>query len=65
MSDLPESDPTVALATEGAPKWVKVLGVLVLVVVVGALILMLTGGAGGHSPARHGSLAPMGESRLS
>ena len=65
MSDVPEPESTTALATEGAPRWVKVLGILVLLVVVGALIFMLTGGVGGHSPARHGSLEQLGHSRAS
>ena len=60
MSDAPDLDPSTPLVTQGAPKWVKVLGVIVLVIVVGALILRLTGGLGSHGPGRHGSSAPLG-----
>lgn len=60
MSDALELDPSAPLVTQGAPKWVKVLGVIVLVVVAGALILMLTGGAGSHGPGRHGSSGQLG-----
>jgi len=35
------------------PRWVKVSGVIGLVVVVLVVILMLTGGAGQHGPGRH------------
>lgn len=59
MSDAPDLDPPAPLVTQGAPKWVKVLGVIALVVVLGALIVMLTGG-GGHGPGRHGSTGPLG-----
>lgn len=65
MSNPPEHESSAPLVTEGAPRWVKVLGVIVLVLVVGALIIKLTGGAGGHGPARHGSIAPIGQSHLS
>ena len=60
MSDAPDLDPTAPLVTQGAPKWVKVLGVIALVIVIGALIVMLTGGAAGHGPGRHGSSGPLG-----
>ena len=64
MSDSADLDPTPPLVTQGAPKWVKLLGVVVLVIVVGALIVKLTGGGGGHGPGRHGSFAPIGLHRI-
>lgn len=35
------------------PGWVKVFGVIFLTVVLVFVIVMLTGGAGGHGPGRH------------
>ena len=37
----------------GIPRWLKVVGLLALVVVLLALVIMLTSG-GGHGPQRHG-----------
>lgn len=39
-------------ATSGAPRWVKVFGLIALVVVLLFVVLLLTGG-GGHGPGRH------------
>ncbi len=39
---------------EGIPRWLKVLGLLALVVVVLAFLIMLIGG-GEHGPQRHGA----------
>lgn len=39
-------------STTGAPTWVKVFGILALVLVVLVIIVLLTGG-GGHGPGRH------------
>ena len=39
--------------TVGPPRWVKVFGIIALVVVVVFVILLLTGGPGRHGPARH------------
>jgi hypothetical protein len=44
----------------GTPRWVKVFGIIVLVVVLLFVILMLTRGPAGHGPGRHG---PLGVSR--
>ncbi len=42
--------------TSGAPRWVKVFGVIALVLVLLVGILLLTGGGpGGHGPGRHSS----------
>ncbi len=41
----------------GTPRWVKVFGILALVVVLLLVILLLTRGPGGHGPGRH---APFG-----
>lgn len=40
-------------STTGPPRWVKVFGVIALVVVLLFVIVMLTGGGAGHGPARH------------
>ncbi len=44
----PDDEPTV-----GPPRWVKVFGIITLVVVVLFVILLLTGGPGRHGPGRH------------
>jgi len=36
----------------GAPRWVKVFGIIALVVVLLVVVLLLTGGSG-HGPGRH------------
>ena len=38
----------------GIPRWLKVAGLIALVVVLLALVIMLTSGDGGHGPQRHG-----------
>jgi hypothetical protein len=40
-------------AGAGTPRWVKVFGIIALVVVVLFLILVVTGGPGRHGPGRH------------
>ena len=40
-------------STTGPPRWVKMFGVIALVVVLLFVIVMLTGGGAGHGPARH------------
>lgn len=37
----------------GTPRWVKVFGIIAVVVVLLFVILMLTRGPGGHGPGRH------------
>ena len=37
----------------GTPRWVKVFGIIALVFVLLFVIVMLTGGVGGHGPGRH------------
>jgi len=39
--------------TTGTPRWVKVFGIIALVVVVLFVILLFTRGPGGHGPGRH------------
>lgn len=39
--------------TAGTPRWVKVFGIIALVLVLIFAILLLTGGGGGHGPSRH------------
>ena len=38
----------------GTPRWVKVFGVLTLLVVVLVVVVLLAGGPGRHGPGRHG-----------
>lgn len=47
-------------STTGAPRWVKVFGIIALIVVVLVVILLLAGGGlGNHGPGRHtGGQAP-------
>ena len=39
--------------TAGTPRWVKVLGIVALVLVVLVAVLLVTGRGGGHGPGRH------------
>jgi hypothetical protein len=39
----------------GTPRWVKVFGIIALVVVLVVVVLLLTRGSGGHGPSRHAS----------
>ena len=39
--------------TTGAPRWVKVVGIIALVMVVIVIVFLLTGGPGRHGPGRH------------
>lgn len=39
--------------TTSTPRWVKVFGIVALVVVLLVVILLLTRGSGGHGPGRH------------
>ena len=40
--------------TKGAPRWVKVFGIIIAILVLLFVVLMLTGGPGRHGPGRHG-----------
>jgi hypothetical protein len=40
-------------STTGTPRWVKVFGIIALVVILLFVILLLTRGPGGHGPSRH------------
>jgi hypothetical protein len=42
----------------GTPRWVKVFGIITLVVVLLVVLLLLTRGSGGHGPNRHTSGGP-------
>lgn len=44
-------------STTGMPEWVKVFGIVALVVVLTVVVMMLTGRGGSHGPGRH---APSG-----
>ena len=48
----PEQEPIT-----GPPRWVRVVGIIALVVVVLFVILLLTGGPGRHGPGRHAGAA--------
>ncbi len=50
MTDQPEDESTI-----GTPRWVKVFGVIAIVVIVAFVVLMITGRGGGHGPGRHTS----------
>ena len=52
MADAPRSPDT-----GGIPRWVKVSGIIVLVLALLAVVMLLIGG-GGHTPRRH---APSGD----
>ena len=41
----------------GAPRWVKVFGIIAVILVVLFLVLIFTRGPGGHGPRRHMSSA--------
>jgi len=54
MTDIPPG----AGDDTGTPRWVKVFGIVALVVVLLLLILLFTtgpGGSGDHGPSRHGA----------
>jgi hypothetical protein len=40
--------------SNGLPRWVKVVGIVVIVVALLFVAMMLIGGPGGHGPSRHG-----------
>lgn len=44
-------------SAEGMPRWVKICGLIVLVVLVLALTMLVVGGPDGHGPGRHGLAA--------
>ena len=56
MADEPRSG-------EGAPRWIKVLGLVALLLVLLAVAALVTGlaGPGGHGPARHLGGDPPGD----
>lgn len=45
LADLP--------AHPGAPRWVKVFGIIALAAILLVVAMMLTGAGGGHGPGRH------------
>jgi hypothetical protein len=45
----------------GAPRWVKITGIIVSIVVLLFLFLLVTRGTGGHGPGRHRPSAPADE----
>jgi hypothetical protein len=53
MTEMPPKD----TPTTGTPRWVKVFGVIAVLVVVLVIVLVLTGRGGPHSPRRHSSPA--------
>jgi hypothetical protein len=61
MADSPRKA-AAADETAGTPRWVKVAGIVVLVLVVVFVVLKLTGLGGSHGPGRHapGADAPRG-----
>lgn len=51
MTDLPRC----RRGDTGTPRWVKIFGIIALVVVLLVLILLFTNAPGGHGPGRHGA----------
>ena len=52
----PSADPRASSAGVtpiGTPRWVKVFGIIALLVLVVLVILLLAGRGGGHGPSRH------------
>ena len=47
----------------GAPRWVKVFGIIIAVPILLFVILMLAGGQGRHGPGRHFGFGDAGEQR--
>jgi len=47
-------------STTGPPRWVKVFGIIGLVLVLLVVVLLLAGG-GGHGPSRHTSSGDVGD----
>jgi hypothetical protein len=43
--------------TRGTPRWVKLFGIVALVLIV-LVVVMLVAGRGGHGPGRHGGPPP-------
>lgn len=48
---MPETDPAPAPESYSTPRWVKVLGMIALVIIALILLLMLIRSSGGHGPA--------------
>ncbi len=46
--------------TTSTPRWVKVFGIIAVVVGLMLVVMMLSGGGGGHDPGRH---TPSGDAR--
>lgn len=44
--------------TTGTPLWVKVFGIIALVVILVFVVLLVTGRGGEHGPSRHGAATP-------
>jgi hypothetical protein len=53
MTQTPEED----AQTVGTPRWVKVFGIVALLVAVLVVVIVVTGRGGPHSPRRHSSSA--------
>lgn len=52
-------------STTGTPRWVKVLGIVGLVVVLLVVVMMFTGGGDDHGPGRHTPSGDAGELAIS
>jgi hypothetical protein len=59
----PDSGPNRESST-GAPRWVKVFGIIVAIVVLLFIVVMMVGG-GEHGPSRHAASGDAGERRAS
>jgi hypothetical protein len=58
------TDPSRYDDTGGAPRWVKAVGIIALVVALLVVVMVLIGGTGGHGPQRHGGTGGAGAATL-
>jgi hypothetical protein len=57
VTETTNQDKGTATHAAGTPRWVKVFGIITLVIVVLIVVLIVTGRGGPHSPRRHGAPA--------
>ena len=56
----PSPSPDHDVDSNRTPRWVKVFGIIAVIVVLLFVIMLLTGGAGRHGPGRHTGSGPGG-----
>jgi ABC-type transporter Mla subunit MlaD len=57
VTEPPDPDTRAEEPIAGAPRWVKVFGIIALLVVLLFVVLLVTGRGGDHGPGRHGIAA--------